>query len=71
MPPVGVVATVGFDTNETYAKLVFSDPQPNPHLGVHFGRQEEARAMLAVEPDVSSYVAAVKAPARGAKVARR
>ena len=70
-PPVGVVATVGFDPNETYAKLVFSDPQPNANVGVHFARQEEARAMLAVEPDVSSFVAASKAPARKSGMARR
>lgn len=70
--PVGVIATVGFDPNETYAKLVFSNPQPNEHLAEHFGRQEEAREMLAVEPDVSGFVknppargkAPAKAPAR-------
>jgi hypothetical protein len=69
MPPIGVVATVSFDPNETYAKLVFSDPQPNPNIGVHFARQEEAKAMLTVEPDVSQFVKAApvgrgKAPAR-------
>ena len=68
MPPIGVIATVSFDPNETYAKLVFSDPQPNPNVATHFGRQEEAKAMLAVEPDVSSFVktppACGKAPAR-------
>ena len=69
MPPVGVVTTVGFDPNETYAKLVFSNPQPNPNVAGHFARQEEAKAMLAVEPDTSSYV---KAPApRGKAVSGR
>lgn len=53
--PAGVVVEVGLDANETYPKLVFSDPQPNPNLGDHFGRQAEAQAMLAVEPDVSKY----------------
>ena len=69
--PIGVVATVGFDPNESYAKLVFSNPQPNVNIGDHFGRQEEAKAMLAVEPDVSKFV--VAPPARGVKkpVARR
>jgi hypothetical protein len=48
---------------------VFSDPQPNPNIGVHFARQEEAKAMLTVEPDVSQFVKAApvgrgKAPAR-------
>lgn len=69
MPPVGVIATVSFDPNETYAKLVFSDPQPNAKVTEHFGRQEEAKAMLTVEPDVSQFVKAApvgrgKAPAR-------
>lgn len=70
VPPVGVVATVGFDANETYAKLVFSDPQPNENVGAHFARQDEARAMLAVEPDVSSFVKAAPT-ARGKVAARR
>lgn len=69
MPPVGVIATVSFDENETYAKLVFTDPQPNPSVGVHFARQDEAREMLAAEPDVSSFVKA--APARGKVAGRR
>lgn len=67
-PPIGVVTTVSFDPNETYAKLVFTDPKPNPLIGVHFARQEEAKALLVVEPDVSKFVA--KAPARKA-VGRR
>lgn len=58
-PPVGVIATVGFDTNVTYAKLVFSDPQPNPNVNLCFSRQAEAQAMLAIEPDVSQFKAAV------------
>ena len=68
MPPVGVIVTVSLDPNTTYAKLVFSDPKPNPNLEVCFARQAEATQMLTVEPDVSGYV---KAPARKAGVARR
>jgi hypothetical protein len=64
-PPIGVVATVSFDPNETYAKLVFSNPQPNPNLAEHFARQDEARTMLTVEPDVSKFVKAP--PVRGGK----
>ena len=63
VPPVGVIVDVDFDPNVTYAKLVFSNPRPNPNLAEHFARQEEARTMLAVEPDVSTFVKA--APARG------
>jgi hypothetical protein len=69
MPPVGVVVTVDFDPNETYAKLVFSNPQPNASVAEHFGRQEEAKAMLNAEPDVSKFVKSP--PARGKAPARR
>ena len=69
-PPVGVVVTVDFDENVTYTKLVFSDPQPNDMLGEHFARQDEAREMLAREPDVSSFAEA-KPAARGKVAARR
>ena len=57
MPPVGSVVTVSLNPNETFAQLVFSDPVPNPNVGVHFARQGEAQKMLAVEPDVSGWVA--------------
>lgn len=71
MPPIGVVTTVGFDDNETYAKLTFTNPTPNPNLEVHFARQEEAKEMLLAEPDVSAYVKAPTPPARGKAGARR
>lgn len=67
--PVGVVTTVGFDPSVTYAKLVFSNPQPNNNVAVGFGRQDEAKALLAVEPDVSGFVKAP--PARGSKATAR
>jgi hypothetical protein len=57
-----------FDPSVTYAKLVFSNPQPNENVAVGFGRQDEAKALLAVEPDVSGFV---KAPVRGAKAGAR
>ena len=74
MPPVGVVTKVAFDDNVTYAKLVFSDPTPNENLAEHFARQEEAKALLSTEPDVSGYQAekpAAKAPAKRAVAGRR
>ncbi|NQW82289.1 MAG: hypothetical protein HQ445_14055 [Polaromonas sp.] len=70
MPPVGVITTVGFDSNESYAKLTFSDPQPNANVGDHFARQDEAREILTAEPDVSSFVKE-KPAARGKVAARR
>lgn len=64
-PPVGVVTTVSFDDSVDYAKLVFSNPEPNEDLEVCFGRQEEARATLETEPDVSGFKpAGKKAPLR-------
>jgi len=61
MPPVGVVVTVTMDSTSAYPVVVFSDPQPNANVAEHFARQDEARAMLNAEPDVSSFV---KAPAK-------
>jgi hypothetical protein len=54
-PPVGVVVTVGFDPNETYAKLVFTAPVPNPDIEACFARLPEATKLLATEPDVSGF----------------
>jgi len=55
VPPYGVVTTVSFNPNETYASLVFGDPKPNENVEVAYGRREEAAKLLAVEPDVSGY----------------
>lgn len=68
--PVSVVTTVAFDENATYAKMVFSDPEPNGNLAEHFGRQEEAKELLFAERDVSGYVPIAKAKPAG-KGARR
>lgn len=68
--PIQVVTTVSFDENETYAKMVFSDPKPNPGLATHFGRQAEANELLFAEKDVSGYVPIGKAPAKKAAVRR-
>lgn len=63
--PISMVTEVSFDPTKDYASLRFADPQPNENLAAHFARQPEAREMLLAEPDVSSYVAAAPAPARG------
>lgn len=70
-PPVGVVTKVSFDPSVTYAKLQFSDAQPNPSVGEHLARQAEAGDILKAEPDVSGFVPANKAPARKTANARR
>lgn len=54
MPPVGVVTTVEFSDAE-YAQLSFSNPVPNENVGVHLARVDEAKQLLAEEPDVSTY----------------
>lgn len=71
MPPISVVTTVSFDENETYAKLVFSNPVPNPNLEAHFDRQAEAKDILAAEPDVSGFTKAKPATATRGKVGAR
>lgn len=71
VPMAGVVVSVSFDPNETYAKLVFSDPRPNENVGLAFERMDEAKAMLATEPDVTGFVPMSKTPARKAAGARR
>jgi hypothetical protein len=72
MPPISVVTTVSFDENESYAKLVFTNPVPNPNLEVHFNRQTEAKEILSAEPDVSGFTKAKPASAvRGKAGARR
>ena len=71
--PLGVVTTVAFNENETFAQMTFTDPKPNPNVTEHFGRQSEARELLFAERDVSGYVEFEKAPVRkaAAKPARR
>lgn len=71
--PLGVVTTVAFNENETFAQMTFSDPKPNPGLSEHFARQTEARELLTAERDVTGYVEFEKAPVRkvAAKPARR
>jgi hypothetical protein len=64
MPPVGVVTEVSLDPNSTYASLRFGDPIPNPQLAEHFARQDEARELLAREPDLTQRAAPAKPAAR-------
>ena len=53
MPPVAFTVDVGFNPAETFASLTFSDPAPNENVAAHIGRVEEAKELLAVEPDVN------------------
>jgi len=67
MPPVGVVTTVSFNDAVTYAQLVFSDPEANPHVEAHAARQDEARQLLERLPD---YTDAVHAKLQGGTAAK-
>lgn len=71
MPPIATVVEVDFNEAETFASLTFSNPRPNENLAVHFARQAEAKALLEVEPDVSSFGQAAPAKPAGRPVARK
>lgn len=69
-PPAAFVTTIGFNSKVDYSQLVFGNPQPiadNELLQLVFSRQEEAKARLMTEPDVSNYEAPkpVRSPSRG------
>ena len=69
MPPIAMVATVGFNDSVTYAQLEFTNPQPNENLAAMYARQGEATELLNAERDVSGWKgmskpASKKAPAR-------
>lgn len=68
--PVSVVTTVSLNPNVDYPSLEFGNPQPNENLENDFGRMAEARDLLNVEPDVSSYAVEQARPA-AKKVAAR
>jgi hypothetical protein len=63
VPPMGVVTTIDFDQSQTYATLTFSNPVPNQFAGITLSRLDEAKELLAQEPDVSSYGTPVAMPA--------
>lgn len=70
VPPIGVITTIGFDENQTYAALTFGDPVVNEFAGISLERLDEAKEMLHAEPDVSSF-GQTPAPAKKAAPARR
>ena len=67
--PVEMVTTISMVAGD-YAATMYGDPQPNPNLEIHFGRQQEARELLATEPDLTGYMPASAKPARKAAPAR-
>lgn len=67
--PAGVVTRISFDPSSTYAKLVFSDPQPldDDRADWFYERREAAMERLLVEPDVTGY----QAPKKSTRPGRR
>lgn len=49
-PPIKVITEVMFHPEKRWAYPLFGDPRPNEHYAEHFGRRDEARTMLEVEP---------------------
>lgn len=70
-PPAAFVTTIGFNPKVDYAQLMFGNPEPiedEARLALVFSRQEEAKARLLTEPDVSGYEAPKPArPGPGSK----
>lgn len=71
-PPAAFITTIGFNSRVDYAQLVFTNPEiiEDEALLAHvFSRQDEARARLLTEPDVTARPAPTpKAqPRRGAR----
>jgi hypothetical protein len=66
MPPISVETEIFFDPNEETQVLRFNKVGKNPHLAVHYGRQEAVLRRLLTVPDVSGFVELVKpAPRKG------
>jgi hypothetical protein len=68
--PVMMKTRITFDETKNFQTLRFGDPQPNENFESDFGRQEEAKKLLQVEPDVTNYVAAPTRGSRNAAPAR-
>lgn len=71
-PPYGVITHVSFDQNETYTKLIFSDPQPFDmededdvaQVNLIRSRRAEARERLLTPPDLTAVNDAAAAPVK-------
>jgi hypothetical protein len=61
-PPVQMVVEVDFNPSETFASLTFSNPRPNEAVAEHFARMDEARDLLAAEPEIRAAAPAAAKP---------
>lgn len=72
VPPAGVITSVGFDENQTYATLTFSDAQPHENVvAVSKAKMDEAQELLFQEPDTTERAPAKAAPRPAVKAAPR
>ncbi len=73
--PVENVISVSFNDAVDYPQLSFDEVVPNDNVGAHIVRAQEAKSILAQEPDTSSYTPVAPAPKAGVRrspaVARR
>ncbi len=73
--PIENIVTVSFSDAVDYPQLSFDEVVPNGNIVEHIGRMKEAKAILAQEPDTSSYTPVAPAPKSGVRrapaVARR
>lgn len=49
VPPVAAIVDISLDPSANYVQYVFSNPQPNPLVGAHAARIEEASKILAAK----------------------
>lgn len=69
-PPAAFVTTIGMNPKVDFSQLVFGNPEPiedGEQLQMIFARQDEAKARLLTEPDVSNYEKPKPKPTRSAK----
>lgn len=65
VPPIGVKTTIRIHPESVHVALLFDNPEPNPELGAHMDRQDEARDLLQTVPDTSGYEPPKKSAGKG------
>lgn len=61
-PPVKAIVTLIGKNAGTYAKVTFTDPEPNPDYALHWSRRGEVQDMLTRKPDFAAYAAKANQP---------
>lgn len=65
--PIQMIAELVFHPEKDWGMLLFQDPRPNEDYATSFSFREEARSMLAVEPQAGEVVKTKAKPKRGRK----